>query len=111
MKNLLTTYLSLFMGAAVLLCGAHASDVAGLSLQPASILAKKVFGGNDGTLVKTSPDLHNHVDKQALHSFTQDPMQADNRSLHHRKHSKGLVYKHHSHWLSELWLQYLSATV
>lgn len=111
MKSFITTYLSLFLGAAILLCGAHAKDVASLSLQPLPALAKKVFTGDDGTLVKTSQDLHNHVDKQTLNSFAHDPMQADSRSLHRKQHAKQYGYKRDHRWLDGLWLQYLSVTV
>ncbi|HEX4662728.1 MAG TPA: hypothetical protein VH144_03870 [Candidatus Saccharimonadales bacterium] len=111
MKSLLTTYLSLFLGITVLLCGAHAKDVS-LSLQPLPAFAKKVLIGDDGgTLVKTSQDLHNHVDKQTLNSFSHDPMQADSRSLHRKQHAKQYSYGHTHRWLDNLWLQYLSVTV
>ena len=106
-KQFFATHLSIAIGLAVLLCGAHAKDVTGLSVA-ARQNAKKFVSDDTASLVKTSPDLHNHIDKQSLKTLVKaidtSAMQADSRSLRALRESKDDNHRASISWLTD-WFQ------
>jgi hypothetical protein len=117
-KNMQTIFyssLSIFMSFAVFLCGMHAKDLSVVAIAPLPMVSKKASADDQSghsTLVKTAPDLHNHIDKQTLKSLTHatDIMQADHRSLQRKRaHAHTNAPHSKSGWFGMLWHEYALA--
>jgi hypothetical protein len=107
MKNLyrhIIATIGCIVGLAVLLSGVHAKDLSTLSqldkrraLLPVNEV--RVSPADDGLTVKTTPDLHNHIDKQTLKSITDQNVMADQRSR--QKHGEPDVFDEaHVPWVT-----------